>query len=176
MNRLGPLALSMALLSLVAVGGANVVIPDMHRQFVGVYGWLGDADFARLFAIAQAAPGPNVLIVSLIGWHVAGWRGALVATLGMCGPSGVLCYVMTRVWHRGGETWWRRRVQQALGPITVGLIAASGLTLAEAGDHDLVAGVITAVTAVMVATTRVNPLWLLGAGGLVGALGWVSGG
>lgn len=176
MNRLGPLGLSFAILSLLAIGGANVVVPDMHRQFVDVYGWLGSAEFTRLFAIAQASPGPNVLIVALIGWHVAGAAGALVAILGMCGPSGILCYVMTRLWHRGAEAPWRRWVQMALGPITVGLIAASGLTLAEAGDHGVGAAIVTGVTAVVVARTRLNPLWLLAAGGVLGVIGLVQAG
>jgi chromate transporter len=99
------LVLVFAPLSLVAVGGANVVLPDIHRQVVQVYGWMTDADFADLFALAQAAPGPNVLVVSLIGWKVAGWTGALVAILAMCLPSSVLAYGMARAWRRSPSAW-----------------------------------------------------------------------
>ena len=80
---LGQIAITFATLSLLAVGGANAVVPDMHRQVVETLGWMDNATFANLFAIAQAAPGPNVLVVSLIGWHVAGFAGLLVATVGV---------------------------------------------------------------------------------------------
>ena len=93
-------------LSLVAFGGANAVIPEIHRQSVEVHHWMTDKDFAALFAIAQAAPGPNFLVATLVGWKAAG-PGALVATAAMCGPSCVLTFWVAKAWDRYRETAWR---------------------------------------------------------------------
>src|ERR671937_3262721 len=92
-------------LSLVAVGGGNAVLPDVHRQAIA-HGWLTDAEFSDLYALSQAVPGPNILFVSLVGWHVSGLIGALVATLAMCLPSSALAYGVARTWRRAREAWW----------------------------------------------------------------------
>ena len=94
------LALQFAGLSLVAFGGANAVIPEIHRQAVDVHHWMTDQDFASLFAIAQAAPGPNFLVSTLVGWKAAGLLGALVATAAMCAPSCLLTFWVAKVWDR----------------------------------------------------------------------------
>jgi len=167
------LVLVFAPLSLVAVGGANVVLPDIHRQVVQVYGWMTDADFADLFALAQAAPGPNVLVVSLIGWKVAGWTGALVAILAMCLPSSVLAYGMARAWRRFRDAPWRRPVQAGLAPITIGLVLASAAVLAGAADASPLAYAITAATTVLVLRTGAHPLVFLAVAAVLGIAGWV---
>lgn len=169
---LGVLAVEFALLSLVAVGGVGPVLPEMHRLAVEVHRWMSAAEFAELFALAQAAPGPNVLVVSLIGSRVAGPMGGLVALAAMCGPSGVLAYGVGRVWERHRESTWRQLVEVSLAPITVGLVLASGYLLAR-GTGGGAAHTLTALTAVMAMLTRLNPLWfLLGAAmlGLAGAV------
>jgi chromate transporter len=97
------LFLNCCILSLMAVGGANALIPELHRQVVEVNNWMSGGEFASLFAIAQAAPGPNMLIISLIGWKLAGITGALVATLAMCGPSSLLAYGVGQLWERFGD-------------------------------------------------------------------------
>src|SRR5690349_606553 len=115
----GPLAIlagHFALLSLVAVGGANVVVPDIHRFVVESQGWMSGPEFAQLFAIAQAATGPNVIVVTLIGWQVAGLAGALVATAAMTGPTCLLTYGVSRVWDRFRDKPWRKAVQTGLVP------------------------------------------------------------
>jgi chromate transporter len=81
------IAVQFAIMSFLALGGANAVAPEIHRLTVEVHGWIDDRQFADMFAISQAAPGPNVMIVTLIGFHVAGFWGAVVATLAMCGPT-----------------------------------------------------------------------------------------
>ena len=167
------LALQFALLSLIAVGGANAVVPEMHRFFVESRGWISDSEFADLFAIAQAAPGPNVMIVGLLGWQVAGILGAVVATVAMCGPSGLLIYGVGRVWHRFRGKPWRAAVQTGMAPLTVGLILASGYILARAADQGWAGYAVTAATVVMVLTTKLHPLWLLGAAAVLGCLGLV---
>lgn len=160
-----------ALLSLFAVGGANAAIPEMHRIAVEVMGWMNDRQFADMFAIAQLSPGPNVIIVTLIGYHVAGLAGAGVATLAMCGPTCVVAFLVARVWDRFKDARWRIAVQAGLVPVSLGLIGASAFVLARASDHNLVAALLTAATAVVGFATRINPLWLFAAGGVMGLTG-----
>jgi len=172
-NPLYQLAWHFTLLSLVAIGGANAVLPEMHRQVVDVSGWMSGAEFAALFAIAQAAPGPNVLIVSLVGWKVAGLPGALVSTLAMCGPSSVLAFGIGRLAHRFQHAPIRPIIQSGLVPITIGIVLASGYLLAEAVDQNWAAYGITAFTVLIVLKKRLNPLWLLAGGALLGMAGIV---
>jgi len=167
------LGLYFAALSLVAVGGANVVLPDMHRHFVEVQQWMSGAEFVELVAISQAAPGPNVLIVTLLGWKVAGLAGALTATVAMCVPSSLLTYGVAQVWQRYRHTRWHAVLRAALAPITVGLVLAGGYVLTESADRTWVAFAITAATVIVVVATEIHPLWLLGLAGAVGYLGWV---
>ena len=162
-----------AVLSLFAVGGANAAIPEMHRIAVEVMHWMTDRQFADMFAISQASPGPNVILVTLIGYHVAGFAGAAVATLAMIGPTCVLAFVVARVWDRFKEARWRIALQAGLVPVSLGLIAASAFVLARTADHNVVAGLVTAATAVVAFATRINPLWLFAAGGLLGLTGWL---
>ena len=170
---LAQLAIDFALLSLFAVGGVITVLPEMHRGVVEVRGWMSGAEFAQLFALAQASPGPNILVVSLIGWKVAGLAGAAVATAAVCAPSCVLTYAVSRVWQRARGAAWRTTVEDGLVPVTVGLMLAGGYLITLAADHSALAFVITAATAGAVLTTRIHPLWLLAAGGLLGLSGWV---
>lgn len=172
-NPVGALATHFLLISLLAVGGANAVLPEMHRQVVEVAGWMTDAEFAQTFAIAQAAPGPNILVVTLIGWHVAGLAGALAATAAMCVPTCVLAYFVGGVWHRFRHARWRRAVQAGLIPLTVGLIGAGGFVLAQSAARSVTAVALTAVSALVLSLTRISPLWMLGLGAALGVLGLV---
>jgi chromate transporter len=157
-----------AAISLVAVGGATAVVPEIHRQAVEIGHWMTDQQFADLFAIAQAAPGPNVVFVALVGWQAAGFPGALIAMIGMCTPSSILTFTVFRLWHRFKDRPWRQRVQDGLAPVTVGLIGASAFLLARAADINIWAALLTAASAVLTYGTRLNPLWLLGGGAVLG--------
>lgn len=170
-NPILTLAWTFGLMSLFAVGGANSAIPEMHRVAVDVHRWMTDKQFADVFAISQLSPGPNVLIVTLIGYTVAGVTGALVATLAMCGPTAILAWYVSRLLRRSGHSRWPATIQTALVPLSIGLMAASGLILAQAADRTWVGALITAVAAVLAFTTRLNPLWLLLAGGFLGFAG-----
>ena len=165
------IALYFAMLSLLAIGGANAVLPDMHRQLVDVRGWMTSAEFASLVALSQAAPGPNVLIVSLLGWKVAGLSGALVATVAMCLPCSLLTYFFTRFWQRYRHARWHAAVQTGLGWITIGLILASGFVLTRAAAHHWIAYGVTAITTIAVMKTKIHPLWLLAIAGGLGLAG-----
>ena len=167
------LAIDFSLLSLFTVGGVITVLPEMHRSVVEVHGWMSGAEFAQLFALAQASPGPNILVVSLIGWKVAGLAGAAVATAAVCAPSCVLTYSVSRIWQRLRGARWRKTVEDGLVPVTVGLMLAGGYLITLSADHSAPAFAITALTAAVVLATRIHPLWLLAAGALLGLAGWV---
>jgi chromate transporter len=160
-------------MSLFAVGGANSAIPEMHRVAVDVQHWMDDSQFADLFAISQLSPGPNVLIVTLIGYHVAGIVGALSATVAMCGPTAVLAYYVSRLLARSKHSRWPAIIQAALVPLSIGLMGASSLILALTSDRSWIAGVITVAAAVLAFATRLNPLWMMLAGGALGFAGLI---
>jgi chromate transporter len=172
-NPILTLVRTFGLMSLFAVGGANSAIPEMHRIAVDVQHWMSDKQFADVFAISQMSPGPNVLIVTLIGYSVAGVAGALVATLAMCGPTALLAYYVSRLLERSSHSRWPAIVQAALVPLSIGLMGASGLILALTSDQSWAAALTTAVAAVLAFATRLNPFWLLLAGGLLGFAGVV---
>lgn len=170
-NPILTLASTFALMSLFAVGGANAAIPEMHRIAVDVQHWMTDKQFADAFAISQMSPGPNVLIVTLIGYSVAGVAGALAATLAMCVPTAVLAYCVSGLLRRSSRSRWPAIIQAALVPLSIGLMGASGLILALTSDRTWTAALVTAVAAVLAFATRLNPLWLLAAGGCLGFAG-----
>jgi len=167
------LAWQFGLLSFLAIGGVNVLIPEIHRRVVEMEHWMSNADFAQAFAIAQAAPGPNMLIVSVIGWKVSGVLGALVATLAICAPSSVLTFAIAHVWDRFREASLRVAIQHGLAPVTVGLVLASGYILARTVDQTWAAFAITGATTALTLFTRVHPLFFLAVGALLGAFGMV---
>ena len=162
------------LMSLFAVGGANAAIPEMHRIAVDVQHWLTDKQFADVYAISQLSPGPNVLIVTLIGYAVAGVAGAFAATLAMCVPTAMLAYWVSRLLTRSSHSRWPAIIQAALVPLSIGLMGASGLILALTSDRTWMAGLVTAAVAGLAFATRLNPLWLLLAGGLLGFAGFIG--
>src|SRR5688500_6409694 len=124
------LLLHFGLLSIAAVGGGNSAIPEIHRQAVEVSGWLTEREVADIFAISTAAPGPNFMISTLVGYRVAGPIGARVATLGMCGPSSVLAYYVRGTWEKFKYARWRMAIQTGLIPISIGLIGSAGIIVA----------------------------------------------
>jgi chromate transporter len=162
-----------ALMSLFAIGGANSAVPEMQRVAVEVERWMTDRQFTDIFAIAQVTPGPNVIIVTLIGYHVAGLLGALVATLAMCGPTCVFAFYISQAWERFKDAPWRAAVPAGLLPISIGLIAASAFVVTWVAAHNLVAVAVTVVTAVVTYTTRLNPLWIFAAAALLGLAGLI---
>jgi chromate transporter len=172
-NPILTLAWTFGLMSLFAVGGANSAIPEMHRVAVDVQHWMSDKQFADAFAISQMSPGPNVLIVTLIGYSVAGVAGALIATLAMCAPTAILAYCVSRFLARSSHSRWPAIIQAALVPLSIGLMAASGLVLAQTADRNWAAALFTGAAAALVFTTRLNPFWVLLAGGCLGFAGLI---
>jgi chromate transporter len=172
-NPVWSLVLTFGLMSLFAIGGANAAIPEMHRVAVDVRHWMTDREFADIYAISQLSPGPNVLIVTLIGYSVAGFTGALAATLAMCVPTAALAYFVSRWLSRSRGSQWPVIIQASLVPLSIGLMAASALIVAQAADRTWAAVLATLMTAVLAASTRLNPLWLLLIGGCLGFAGLI---
>jgi chromate transporter len=167
------MAVQFAIMSLLALGGANAVVPEIHRQAVDLHSWMTERQFADMFAISQAAPGPNVMIVTLVGYHVAGLAGAIVTTLAMCGPTAILAACLSRTWDRFRHKPWRVAVQAGLVPISVGLVTASAILLTGIAVRNFTAVLIAAATAALAYWTRWNPLWLIGIAALAGFAGLV---
>jgi chromate transporter len=164
------LATGFMAISLIAVGGGIAVVPEMNRLVTDVHGWMSDARFAQLFALAQAAPGPNVLVVGLIGWQVAGISGMLVATAAMTVPSGLLAYGFWRVRTRLAGSTPMRLLENGLVPVAVGLILASGIILGQAAASGWIAVALTLGSTLFVWRSDRSPLWVLAAGAAGGAL------
>jgi chromate transporter len=164
------LLVQLVLLSLVAVGGVNAILPELHRLVVAG-GWLSGREFTALYALAQAAPGPNVIFVTLLGWQLAGIAGALCATAAICGPSFIVAYLVARLAAAQGDSSWFRLIRRALVPLTTGLVVASACLLTEAAAQGIAGYLVTGATAAVLLATRLNPLWLLAAAGGAGVAG-----
>jgi chromate transporter len=170
---LAALFLQFAALSFFAIGGASTALPEMHRQTVDIAQWLTDRQFSEMFAMAQAAPGPNVMFVALLGHFIAGAPGAVMATVGMCGPTCFVAYGVSRVFERFRRARWCIAIQAGVVPVTIGLIAASALIIARAADHDWAGFTITAATFALVYWTRISPLVAFTCAALLGLGGFV---
>jgi chromate transporter len=160
-----------AVLSLFAIGGGNSAVPEMHRYSVDVQHWLSDRQFADTFALAQLTPGPNLIIVALIGYHVAGVVGALVTTLAMCGPTSVFAFFVGRASDRFTGASWHAALTRGLIPVTLGLTASSAIIVARTADYGWVAAAITLGTALTAYFVRVHPLWAFAVAALLGLSG-----
>ena len=155
-------------LSLLSIGGANATLPEVHRQVVNQLHWMDDATFAGLVAIGQTAPGPNVLVISMIGWQVAGGLGMAAATLAIIMPSSLLAFACGRLLTRY-ETHPRvALMRKALAPVAVGLMLASGFVMSKAAYQGVLTLVIVASMGATVYFTRVSPLWGIAGGALLG--------
>ena len=157
-----------ALLSLLSVGGGNAVVPAMQHAAVVTYHWMSNRDFLDLYALSRVTPGPGSLVAALVGQVAAGVPGAIVAAVAMFAPSCTLAYCATRVWHRYRDAAWRDRAERGLAPVAIGLIFASVISLIQGSQHTLPAYVLTGVATLVMLLTRVNPMWLMGIGAVVG--------
>lgn len=160
-----------AMLSLLAVGGAISTAPEMQRYLVGERGWLSDGMFTDSVAIAQAAPGPNVIFVAVLGWNVAGLSGALAATIGTLLPSATLVLAIARWGERRRDARVIRAFTAGMAPLTLGLLLATGWVLTEPARSHLGAMLLVPLTVIVLLKTRLSPVWLMAAGAVAGALG-----
>jgi chromate transporter len=166
-----------ALISMMAVGGGVVMLaPDIHRYVVDAHHWISSEQFAAAYTLAQAAPGPNMLYVTLVGYWVAGLWGAIIATAAVVLPPAAITVVLVRM--TGNKRFaamgnFGRAIRAGLAPVSVGLLAAGGWVLAGAAQAGLRHLVLAAATVLIVTTSKINPIFLIAAGALVGILGLV---
>jgi chromate transporter len=154
-------------ISIVTIGGGQSAIADIHRQVVDVHHWMTQAEFVNAFAISRMTPGPGSLLATLIGWQVAGFWGAIIATLALFGPTAFLIYGVAHVWSRFQGARWQIALETGLRPIAAGMILAATYILFQAMDGGRLAeGIALASTAVLM-LTRINPLLLLACGAAV---------
>jgi chromate transporter len=132
---LATLAIQFAVLSLLAVGGANALVPELRRQAIDVHDWMSARQFADMFAIAQVTPGQNVILVTLIG-HVAELAGALVANAAMCGPTCLVAYFVRSTWEHSRPRAGASQSRPGLVPVSIGLLGAGAILLARVADHN----------------------------------------
>jgi chromate transporter len=159
-------------LSLLSIGGGASLLADMEHQSVAVHAWTTPREFADLFAISRAAPGPGTMLSALIGWKAAGWAGAITATVALYLPSSLLVYGAARLWGRWRGSAWHTAVERGLAPIAAGLILSGGiavLRVSPAGAPVWLAAI--AATALLLRWPSVHPLALFAAGGALFGLG-----
>jgi chromate transporter len=169
-----PLALTahLALVSSISFGGFPTVLPDIRNFVVSTHGWMTNQEFANLFAMAQSMPGPNmILVMSFVGWKVWGFPGAVASAFATFGPPCAIYFASYRVWDRFRDASWQRIVLLGLVPVVMGLVIASGTVMARAADTGWRAVAVTIAAAAIMLGTRLNPLWMLFAGGALGGLG-----
>lgn len=157
-------------LSLLSIGGGPSILAGIQHA-VETRAWMSQRDFLDLFAIARAAPGPGVLLATLVGWKVAGLAGAALASLALFVPSSILYHAVARHWneHRGKR--WHNALELGLAPVAAGLILAGSLVILRAGSGDVAMWAIAAAaTAILLWRPKLNPLWVLAAGGVAAAL------
>ncbi|MGE5641329.1 MAG: chromate transporter [Clostridia bacterium] len=166
------LALYFCIMSVISVGGLPSVMGEVQRIIVEQNAWVSADEFVQLYAVGQASPGPNVLIVALIGFKVAGLPGALVSLFAMCGPAAAISWWVSGLWERFKESPTRAVIQRAMVPLVVGLTAAGGIVLATPAT--VAAWKMWTIAALSCAgilgLKKLNPLWLLAGGGLLGAI------
>lgn len=166
--RLPALAIIFGQLSLLAFGGGFTILPEIQRQVVDVHAWMSAEEFSAIFALSQASPGPNLIIVVLIGWTVAGWAGALISALCIFIPSAILTMMVVNRWQSAKEHRWRKLIKQALGPVSIGLIASSAFIIATTSATDPMLVLVFVASAAIVFATEINPLWVLLTGAAIG--------
>lgn len=161
------------LLSLLATGGAITLAPEMYRYMVLETGLLTDVQFTSSIAIAQAAPGPNILFVTVMGWQAAGWLGALAATIGILVPSATLVMLMHRFSRARSDALWVKAVKEGLAPVVIALLLATSWILSEHWADQWHVLALVLATALITTFTRIPPVLLIAAGAALGAIGFV---
>jgi chromate transporter len=165
------LAAHLAVLSSISFGGFPTVLPDVHNVAVA-NGWVTDQEFANFFAVSQVMPGPNmILMMSLLGLKVGGIPGAVASALATFGPPCLMYYFSYRLWDRFRDMPWQRIVRRGLAPLTIGLVIAGGYVMARSAAVGWQSVAITVSAVALMLGGRLNPLWILMAGGVLGGLG-----
>ena len=169
MNHLLLLALNFSLLSLLAVGGGTAVLPEMQTLLAQQFD-IDHLQFVHIYSIGQIAPGPNMLMVLVIGFQVAGLLGAGVVLLSFFLPSSILCFYAGRIWDRFGESPWRRSIQNALEPISIGLMASGVYAVAKSSIVSPITLALALISLYFILKTKINPVFVILGSGMLGFL------
>ena len=175
LGTLVPMFVHFALLSLMAIGGGVVMVaPDMQRYVVDSHQWITAEQFSAAFALAQVAPGPNFLYITLVGWEVAGWAGAVAATLAILAPPSAIGIAMARASSNRTPGPVARAIGKGVVPISVGLVFATGwILLRGSGSWDFRSAILALLATAILFRTKINPVWVIAAGAAAGACGFV---
>ena len=173
MSALISLFLKLMAFSAVAFGGINALLPALYDLSVSQEHWLDTQTFADYFAIAQAAPGPNLMTITLIGWHVSGVIGAVVATIAICLPSSIMIYFLQGYIANIRSPQKKMMIQFAAGALAVGLVLGSAWQIAMQINHTYAAYALTFFTITIILFTKWHPLYLIALGALFGLLGFI---
>jgi chromate transporter len=170
------LIIVLAPLSIAAIGGATGIYAPLQHQVVEVRQWLTPREFLDLFAIARVTPGPSSLLATLIGWKLAGFIGAVVATLALYVPSSALCYVVAQTWDRYRGRGWHTALEHGMAPIGAGLVFAGVLAILRLGGAGpLSLAIVIGVAGLLLWRPKLHPFFLLAGGaGLVLAADWLG--
>jgi chromate transporter len=165
-HKLLNLTWAFALMSVLAVGGGTAVLPEMQRMTVHQFHWITDKQFRDIYGIGQVAPGPNMLMVMVIGYRQAGALGAAVVGLAFFLPDCILTFFANRLWSRFSGSRWRTAVQRGLAPIAIGLMLSGTYAIARLSILNLMGGAIAVVAMAILLWRRVNPTILISAAGV----------
>jgi chromate transporter len=166
MHKLISLAWVFALLSILAVGGGTAVLPEMERMTVGQFHWVTDKQFRDIYSLGQVAPGPNMLMVMVIGYRVAGYLGSAIVAFAFFVPDCILTLFANRLWLRFSGSPWRHAIQRAMAPIAIGLMLSGTYAIARLSIHNIMGFAVAAATLSVLMWRRVNPLLLISTGGV----------
>jgi chromate transporter len=166
MYKLFSLAWVFALLGILAVGGGTAVLPEMQRMTVHQYNWVTDKQFRDIYSLGQVAPGPNMLMVMVIGYRVAGYLGSAIVAFAFFVPDCLMTLFVNRLWLRYSDSPWRQSIQRAMAPVAIGLMLSGTYAIARLSIHNIMSFAIAATTLIVLMWRRVNPLLLISVGGL----------
>lgn len=160
-----------SLLSVLAIGGGTAILPEMKELTINSHHWLTEDQFRDIYGLGQIAPGPNMLMVIVVGYHVSGWVGALIAFAGFFLPASLICFAVSRLWNRFEGSPWRLAVQHGLAPIAIGLMIAGIVAIARTAIEGVTTVLLAvAVFAILYFGRKINPAILVIAGGVIGAI------
>jgi chromate transporter len=157
-----------ASLSFLSFGGGNALVPQMYADAVERYHWVSPTEFSRFFALARLAPGPTMNMSALIGYAVAGYPGAIVATAALFVPAALIVFFLGRAWHRLQGHPWRNRFAAAFAPVVLGLIWAGIPPIAKGAVNDVPTIALAVVAGLLLYFTRLNQAILILAAGAIG--------
>ncbi len=170
MNQIPALVRVFAFLSLLTVGGGMAAFPEMKILTVDVHKWLTFAQLIHIYSVGQMAPGPNMMMIVVIGQWAGGFLGGVVTILAFFGPTALLAFVVGKGWRKLEKWPWRKSIQEGLAPVSIGLLLAGCFTMAKGAITGLETGALAVGTLLILLQYKINPALLVVAGAIIGIL------